>query len=796
MRRAGRLAAIAGVLAVSAACSPGAPRPAAAPAPQETATLGGLAGPVAVAFDRFGVPSVRAASRHDALRALGYLTARDRLFQMDLMRRKSAGRLAEILGRGLVEADARQRVYGLSRAASAALARLPADQRADLEAYVQGVNGYLEGATALPFECGALGYRPEPWRAEDSLLVVLGMFQALGDSEEQERTRSVMAKVLPPAVTTFLTADVDRYTRALLGAQAPAPPPLPVDELRALSARARREGERGAGLLGEKAGEAPLGSNGWAVAGSKTADGRAIVANDMHLDLGVPNVWYRAQLRYADVDVTGVVLPGAPIVVAGTNRHVAWGQTSLEGDVMDLVRLEIDSVRPGEYRTPSGWQKFETAREAIKVRGEADAEVEVKSTIWGPVLPRPLLGQAVAVRWTALDPGAVDLGLMALDRARTLEEAVAAMNRAAGPANNALLAAADGRVAWTLTGRVPLRRGFDGSVSVSWADGRAGWGDYLAPDRLPRLVDPPAGFVVNANQRVSAGEGAPVLSHDFGNGYRAYRIAERLAASPKVDEAALFRLQLDTRSEFFDAYRDVALGALDERALAGKPLLAEARRAIEAWDGKAEASGGVGLALLVRFRRLLADQAFSGWLGGCAAADPTFEFALSDVDTPLLRVLQARERVPPPAGDWGQFIASAVEKAAAEVKKRNGGKALDQLAWGEQNRVKVAHPLSEALGAAGQSLDMPADPLAGCGFCVRMAAGTMGASDRLVVSPGHEAEGLFHMPAGQSGEPRSPHYRDQQRAWVEGRPLPLSAGPAERTLTLAPGGGAQPAGRR
>ncbi|HEU4534683.1 MAG TPA: penicillin acylase family protein, partial [Polyangiaceae bacterium] len=326
-----------------------------------------------VAMDGLGVPEIRAASRPDAIRALGYVTARDRLFQMDLLRRKSAGRLAEILGPPLVEADTHQRLYGLPRAAAAIVARLPADQRAALDAYAQGVNGYLASAKALPLECDLLHYRPEPWGPEDGILIMLGMFQALGDTEEQERTRTVLAQSLPPGVAAFLSDDVDRYTRELLGPRAPAPPPLPADELRALSAQGREKraaaAGAGAGVLGisagvpgasagvlsasagvlsASAGEPPVGSNGWAVAGSRTADGRAILANDMHLDLGVPNIWYRARLRYADVDLTGVLLPGLPLVAVGTNRHVAWGLTSLEGDVMDLVRLEVDPGRPDE----------------------------------------------------------------------------------------------------------------------------------------------------------------------------------------------------------------------------------------------------------------------------------------------------------------------------------------------------------------------------------------------------------------------------------------------------------------
>ncbi|WP_437546995.1 penicillin acylase family protein [Sorangium sp. So ce367] len=771
-----------------AGCAERTPGTARAPAPraENAATLAGLEGAVTVTSDRLGIPTIRAASRLDALRALGFVTARDRLFQMDLLRRSSAGRLAEVLGRDLLEADTRQRLYGVPKAAPAILARLPERQRAALDAYAEGVNAYLRSAEALPVEFQELGYRPEPWRPEDSVLVVLGMFNTLGSTEDLERTRTVLIRTLPKGVASFLLEDVDPYTRALLGAQAPASPPLPREELRALVAQSRGDRARTAGLLSERAGEAPAGSNGWAVAGQRTRDGRAILANDMHLDLGVPNVWYRAELRYGDKELAGVVLPGLPVVIVGTNGHVAWGMTNLDGDVRDLVQLEARPDHPDEYRTPSGWRRFDVAQETIKVRGEPDVAMAVRSTIWGPVSPRPLLGGPVAVRWTALDPAGVDIGLLEMDEARSVDEAASVMNAAGGPGCNVLLADRRGRVAWTVTGRLPRRRGFDGSVSVSWADGRAGWDGYLTPAALPRAVDPPSGFVVNANNRMPLGEGAPALGRDYANGYRAHRITERLREARQVTEADLFRLQLDTRAEFFGFYRDLALRALSDEAVSRRPALAEARRALSVWDGQADVPT-VGLPLLVRFRRVLADEVFAGWLGASRAAEPSLKLALPDIDTPVQRALGERsaDLVPAPEGGVDAFVLAALEKAMTVVHEQHGGRPLDRLEWGAVNRVRIAHPLGQAPELAAR-LNMPDEPLPGCGVCVRLTGRTLGASERLVVSPGREAEGILHMPAGQSGDPTSPHYRDQQRAWVDGRPLPLLAGPPERTLTLVP----------
>lgn len=774
----------------SAGCAEGTQGGTRAPAPRAggATTLPGLEDAVTVTSDQLGIPTIRATSRQDALRALGMVTARDRMFQLDLLRRSSGGRLAEILGRGLLEADTRQRQYGVPRAASAILARLPESQRAALDAYADGVNAVLRSGEALPVEFQELGYRPEPWRPEDSVLVVLGMFNALSPTEDIERSQTVLTHSLPKGVMSFLLESVDPYTKALLGARDTASPPLPAEELRALVAQGRKERPRRESVLSEDAGEAPVGSNGWAVAGQRTRDGRAILANDMHLELGVPNIWYRADLRYGERAVAGVVLPGVPLVIAGTNRHVAWGMTNLHGDVMDLVRLETRPERPDEYQTPSGWKRFDVAQETIKVRGEPDVTVTIRSTIWGPVAPRPLLGAPVAIRWTALDPEGVDLGLLEMDGVRSVDEAVAVLRAAGGPGCNVLLADRGGRVAWTVTGRMPRRRGFDGSVSVSWADGRAGWDGYLAPAALPRIVDPPSGFIVNANHRMPLGEGAPVLGHDYANGYRAYRITERLREARPVTEADLFELQLDTRAEFFGFYRDLALRVLSEEALSRRPALAEARRAAAAWDGRADVSG-VGLPLLVQFRRVLTDDVFAAWLGAKRDAEPDLALALPDIDTPLQRVLDAHARsadlVPAPAGGWDAFVLAALEKAMTLVKQEHGGRPLDQLEWGAVSRVRIAHPLGASPELAAR-LNMPDEPLPGCGFCVRLSSHTVAASERLVVSPGHEQDGILHMPAGQSGDPLSRHYRDQQRAWVDGRPLPLLAGPAVRTLTLVP----------
>ncbi|NGZ59093.1 MAG: penicillin acylase family protein [Nitrospira sp. LK265] len=744
--------------------------------------------PVTVTSDAYGIPTITARSREDATRALGYVTARDRLFQMDLSRRTASGRLAEVFGETMRETDVKQRTFGFGETAGAIAARLPQGQRAVLEAYTEGVNEYLAQMETPPFEFALLGYEPDPWKVEDSLLILLGIFQMLSGTEDDERMRTVMEQTLPSEVVSFLVPDSDPYTEALLDgkSQSSARSRIPVQALAALRRPVDQlQAHRTATVRFQRSG---LGSNGWAVRGAKTADGRSILANDMHLDMAVPNILYRVQLRYEQVDLTGVVVPGIPVVVAGTNGLVAWGVTNVEGDFLDLVRLEINPVDSSEYRTPEGWKRFTSRREIIKVKGAQDSVAEFKETIWGPVSQDLLLRGPVAVRWTALDPEAVDLGQLAMDRVRSVSEAIAVMNRAGGPANNVILADSAGHIAWTYTGKIPMRRGFNGSVSVSWADGRVGWTRYISPEAIPRIVDPPSGFVVSANQRMLDASYPYVVGHSFANGYRAFRIVERLEAMTKIRERDLFDLQLDSTTQLHEFYRRLAQRLLTDAVVEREPSLAKARLAFEAWSGKADLDSR-GFPLVVRFHDVLSRLVFTPYLSSCRERDPQFTYD-GDLDTPLRHLLtvQIPELNPDPEhfASWSDFMLNAVRQSVQELESEHRSIPLKDLTWGHVNRVRMLHPLAEALPLLGNSLNMPDEPASGCGQCVRVMEDGLGATQRLVVAPGHQGEGILHMPGGQSGHPLSPHYRDQHQYWSEGLPLPLLAGTPVHTLTLVP----------
>lgn len=757
--------------------------------PQEDGSirLPGLAARVVVKSDRLGIPVIEAANRLEAFRVLGFLHARDRLFQMDLARRKSAGRLAELFGERALPLDKQQRAYQVERAAAKILEALPAVERQVLQAYVEGVNGYMASLREWPFEVIALGYRPEPWRPEDSLLVAFGMFQTLTGQERDERMLTVMTQVLPAEVVGFLTPDTDSYTTILLGGHdSPRPPQrIPGQAIAALLQ------ETGDPLLSARVDpDAPIaGSNQWAVSRVKTRDGRAIVANDMHLNLNVPNIWYRAEVHYGTAQLAGVTLPGLPLVVAGSNGAVAWGFTNVDADVVDLIPLETNPAHTLEYRTPEGWAAMTTTVETIQVKGGAAVPIELSSTMWGPVSLDRLLGKPVAVRWTALDPYGVNLGLLNMDEAKNLEQAIAVMNRAGCPNQNVVLADDRGRIAWTYTGFLPKRRGFDGSVSESWADGRIGWDGFVPPEEMPRVLDPPGGFIATANNRTLGKDYPYIVGHNYSHSYRAYRITQQLAQASQVDESDLLNLQLDTESEFFQFYRRLVLDLVGGGRTANDPDLADAARNVEAWNGRLDADSR-GIGLLVRYRKSLTQAIFGPLLKRCESADKTFSYAWRELETPLRALLSERlpETLPNRSfSHWDEFLRAILKDTVRQLRTANGVESLDTLTWGQINLVNVRHPFGKTLPWLSPWVDMPQIESPGCtSHCVRVLSGEQGASERFVVSPGHHREGILHMPGGQSGHPLSPHYRDQHEAWVEGQSLPFAAGPAEHTLTFMP----------
>jgi penicillin amidase len=783
--------------------------------------LPGLTAPVSVARDELGVPAITGASREDVARALGFVHAQDRFFQMDLARRRAAGELSALIGAATVTLDTKTRALGLRHHARRAVEQASPQERAVIEAYTSGVNAGLTALGAAPPEYLALRASPEAWRPEDCALVVASMFLQLQDAFAVRETRlGLVHEVLPPTLAEFLTSTAGSWETPLVGS-AEAVPPIPgpeVLDLRGLPKAAMRPldprpagpetdatkvetagGRLAAAFLGPRmeasgtwdSDERP-GSNNWAVSGAHTRDGAALLANDMHLGLSVPNTWYRTSLAWGTAlewRVAGVTLPGVPSLVVGSNGHVAWGFTNTTADWSDIVLLEIDPRDPTRYRTPGGWTAFTTRDEQVVVAGGSAQTVQVRETIWGPVIDPDARGRSRAVAWVPLRDGGLNYALTGLETARTLEEALAVGTQAGVPAQNLVVATRDGRIAWSIAGRIPRRVGFDGRTPVSWADGSRGWDGWLTPAEYPRVVDPPAGRLVTANNRLVAGADLARLGDGgYDPGARARQIADGLARVERATPADMLAIQLDDRALFLDRWRTLLLEILAEPA---EPQAGNAggrdelRRVVEqTWTGRASVDSA-GYRLVREFRQHVAELVLSPLFADVRKADPAYPVTGGRLgEGPLWALVSARPAhlLATEFSTWQELLLAAADRAMAGARQASGGLAAHT--WGRFNASRIQHPLSRAVPQLARWLDAPRPELSGDSHMPRVQTPDFGASERFAVSPGREGDGYFHMPGGQSGHPLSPHYLDGHRAWIEGRPTPFVPGTPLHTLTL------------
>lgn len=761
-----------------------------------------LGAPARIERDESGVPTIRAGNRTDLAYATGYAHAQDRFFQMDLLRRSAAGELAALFGGGLVEMDKSRRLYHLRHRARKVHEQTDASDHAIVEAYAKGANAGLASLGNKPFEYVVLGTEPEPWRPEDTVLAGFAMYLTLqGDDWETELARAVVKDTLGEEMYRFLLPVGNEWDAPLDETKFAQPePPGPevfslrktdlawIDRLRSLD-RARFELE-----------EFQVGSNNWAVAGSHTKHGGALLANDMHLHIGVPNIWYRATLSYpaeaggaaGEHALTGVTLPGTPVLVVGSNRHVAWGFTNSEGDWVDVVVVEVDPDNKDQYKTPEGMKRFEKHAEVIKVRGGADETVEVVETIWGPVARRDHRDRPVAIHWVALEPGGLNFGLDRVGTARTLEEAMASANASGSAAQNFVVADKNGNIGWTILGRIPRRQGFDGYLPTSWANAGTGWNGFLEPAEYPRIVNPPSGRIWTANARVVGGQMLDKLGiGGYDLGARAGQIRDDLMAIEKADEADMLKVQLDDRAPFYARWQRHLLEVLTPEAVQSDPRRAELRRHVESW-GERAAIDSVGFRMVLEYRQELTSQILGAVTAACLKADPRFRVRqIKRSEGPVWKIVSTRPEhfLPRKYATWDEQFLAAVDSVLDQALATN--RTWADLTWGKANTTRIQHPLSIGIPGLGQmlGLDMPPRPLpGGPANMPRIQRPDSGASERLAVSPGREDKGYYHMATGQSGHPYSPHYSDGHKAWEEGIATPFLPGKPAHTLTLEPVG--------
>ncbi len=755
-----------------------------------------LTAPVSIDRDARGTVTIEGKNRTDLSYALGYAHAQERFFEMDLMRRMPAGELSALVGPAALKVDLNHRRHRLRAVVEAAYAQLPPAQKHELDRYRDGVNAGLADLRVRPWEYLLLGIRPQPWRSEDCMLVIAAMYLDLnGDGRnERELHLAQMRATLPGPLVDFLLAP-DPDWEAPLSGRLSRSPVIPAADVFDLRHRTPAASSTALAAALAPALDAPRpGSNNFAIGGALTSGGAAMLANDMHLGLRVPNIWFRTRLRYPDPtapngqrDVNGVSLPGTPAIIVGSNGQIAWGFTNSYGDWQDWVRVLRDPADPKRYKVPDGWAAIESHAEHIRVKGRPDTILEVEDTRWGPIMGKDVDGTPLALAWIAGRPRGYNLALMQLEHASDVSGALDLAPQLGMPPQNLLVADSAGSIGWTLAGNsIPLRTGIDPLLPSDWSQPGSGWQGWAAPAQYPRIENPADGRLWTANNRTVDGSALALLGnggHDLGA--RAQQIRDDLRARASFTPGNLLDIQLDDRALLLTRWQQLLQHTLADSK---DPALLELRQLTQPWRGRA-AIDSVDYRLVRAFRTQVSEAVLAPFAATVKQRYKDFSWPGENSAEAAVWALihtQPTQLLDPKYADWQALLTAAASQVANELGRQSGG--LGARRWGEYNRSAIRHPLSAALpGGLGHFIDMPDQPQAGDNNMPRVAAPGFGASERMDVSPGHEAGGILNMPGGQSDHPLSPYFGAGHEDWVSGRPTPLLPGATQHTLVLQPG---------
>jgi len=734
--------------------------------------------------DAMGTASIIATSRQDAAFLTGYVHAQERFFQMDLLRRSSAGELAELFGPMAIEHDRKLRHYQLNQVARDAIKTLPAAQKQLLEMYTQGVNQGLHELSLLPPEYLLLGLKPREWEAKDSILVSLAMFLDLNDeSAYKDLVRTLVRDQAAPSLAELLIVDNSSWEAPIVGHldfMAPAIPEASVIDLRRLSAP---QVTTNIPWLTEES----IGSNSWAVNGQHTLDGRALLANDMHLAISVPSIWFHLDLNINDQKIVGVSLPGTPLVVAGSNNKIAWGFTNSYGDWSDLITLNIQE---GHYQTNDGWLPITTIQDEILVKGQDAELIHIDTTHWGPIIHN-YNGQAYATRWLGITPGALNLSLMDLEQAENINQGISACNSAGIPPQNCTLADSAGNIAWTIAGQIPERKDLEYREAINWAQADNSWGPWLKSIDYPKIINPEHGYIWTANSKVVSGDDLRKIGHSgYAIGARSTHIRDELLKMQSPDEFAMFRLAYDDRGFFFNRWHEQLLVLSNGSA---EPLHSSAYELLNRWNGRAS-SDSQAFSIIYLYRKALIEDIFlriGQWLQQESEwpleADALLRLPNKEDIVWTISQAEPEHLLPPNTGSWQEYKLNILSDVLNQYWVADE-RSFAQMHWGKVNLKSTSHPMSRALpnylSYIGLNFDMPDVEMSGSSHVPHVRRLGHGASEHLVIAPGHLEDALFNMPSGASGNPYSPYFGLGHYGWATGQSRGLLPTTAEYTLVF------------
>jgi len=795
----------------------------------------GLKAPVTVVRDEHGVPSITAQTLDDLFFAQGYVTAQDRLWQMDMMRRYAAGELSAALGSDYLSVDREQRTLGLRQVAERSLAAATAEERAQLEAYARGVNAYIaEHQGGLPLEMRVLRYFPRAWTPQDSLLVGASMAEMLnhGTYLDDLNKEKILAR-LGPELTSDLYVessqrdivpghDLDEIEPAAVApdtAQRTAKEPVtPKHLLRKRRKHAELEkpafkepgftvarfqgfkvesknnredqsrnkvnyptlakGRQGWGTLElgygspesmhEPMDRVRAGSNDWVISGAHTESGKPLLSNDMHLPHRIPNTWYEAHLTCGDFDVAGVTLPGAPWVIVGHNRRIAWGFTNLGPDVEDVFVENFNGQ--GEYQTPEGWRKPEVRHEVIHVKRGRDVEMDVMVTRHGPVISREMQGESrqLALKWAIYDTG-LSLPFYAVNSAQNWEQFRTAFGRFNGPGQNVVYADVDGNIGYQATGRVPVRAAGDGSLPVSGADDAHEWTGYVPFEEMPSVYNPPSGIIATANGRVTAEGYSHSITKEWESPYRTERIYRVLRQNKKFTAPDMLALQTDVQSDL-DKFVAQRMAYAVDQAPGATARAKSAADILRHFDGKISMESS-GAAIEQRARRWLTDTLLKNKLGDDANL---YHWYMKTVWLENTIAFQQAQWLPGQYKSWDELLTAAVEAA---VNAPEAPRDLASWKYGDYASVQIGHPIFGKLPWLKKYASTQRLPQSGNGITVKQVGGMFAPSERFTADFADLDQSTLNIVNGQSGNLFSPYFNDQFEAWYRGTTFRLAFKP-------------------
>jgi penicillin amidase len=683
-----------------------------------------------VTRDALGVPHISAASWEDAIFLQGYVTAQDRMWQLDAFRRLAAGELAEVIGPSAIEQDRESRRLRMTRIVEAQMKTLAPEAREIFAAYARGVNYFLETHRGrLPLEFTLLNYQPRPWRIEDTLLGALQMYRTLTTSWPEEIRKQHLMGVGDAQKVEFLY---------------PARTGLEV---------------------------AP-GSNAWAISGAHTASGKPILAGDPHLDWSIPSPWYLIHLKAGGLDVTGAALPGIPAVVIGHNRSIAWSVTNLEFDVQDLYREQIDP-RTGRYQAQGQLKQAALERDWIGVKGQKPVQADAWVTEHGPVVLNDS-GSSYALRWAAAEGGVMEFPFLAVDRASNWEEFNDALRRYPGPGQNFVYADVAGNIGYHAAGRLPNRQGCQGDVPADGAKNDCVWNGWIPYDDLPQVFNPESGMIVSANQNPFPENYRYTVNGGFSPPYRARGIRALLGSREKWQPADMLAVQKDVYSAYLHFVARETVAAWDKHP-GSNPQIREAVETLRNWNGQMErgtAAPMVAMLIDTELRQAAAKSAAPG-----AESDYAARMA------PMVVERMLRERPPGWFASYDELLVNSLAAAFAAGEKMQGSSAA-RWDYGQLIRLQLNHPVGSQLFFVSRYFDIGPVPMSGSPSSIKQTTQRLGPSLRMVVDLSNLDQSQANLVTGESGHVLSKHYKDQWGAYYGGTSFPMQFDKVEAKDTL------------